>query len=225
MTCDCLITKSVGKKFLMALTGFMMGGFILGHLLGNLTIFAGRELINVYAHHLEELKPLVWAARITLLTLLSIHIVMALCLTARNRKARPIGYAKQVSQYTTLSARTMALSGLVVLGFIIFHLLHFTFRVTHPDISNAIDSNGHRDVFKMVVLSFQQPLIALTYIASLTLLFWHLSHGFWSLLQSLGILNERTLEPARKFGFLAALVIYIGYISIPLSCFFGLVKV
>jgi|GEM_PF-88886 len=222
---DCPSQTSIGKKVLMALTGLMLSGFIVGHLLGNLTIFAGRDLINSYAFHLEELKPLVWAARITLLILVIIHILTAICITIKNKKARPVNYAKKENQTTSAGARTMAITGTVILAFIIFHLMHFTWRITHPEISNSIDANGHRDVFKMVVLSFQQPLLAFGYIAALTLLFLHLSHGLWSLFQSLGLLGERTLPIAKKIACAASFVLYLAYVSIPLACFFGLVKI
>ena len=216
---------SIGRKFLMALTGLLLSGFVVGHLLGNLTIFGGRELINSYAYHIEDLKPLLWIARVSLLVLVFIHIGLAIAVTFKNRQARPIGYAKKENQATSLGAQTMALTGSIVLLFIIFHLLHFTWRVTHPEISNGIDSQGHRDVFRMVVLSFQMPQLAFGYVAALTLLFLHLSHGLWSLFQSLGILGERSLPLAKRIAGFISFAIYLGYISIPLACYFGLVKV
>ena len=225
MNRDCLSQTSIGKKVLMALTGLMLSGFIVGHLLGNLTIYGGRELINSYAFHLEELKPLVWVARITLLMLVSIHILNAICLTLKNKKARPVEYAKKDNQTTSVGAQTMAITGMVILAFIFFHLMHFTWRITHPEISNGIDSQGHRDVFKMVVLSFQRPELAFSYVTALTLLFLHLSHGLWSLFQSLGLLGERSLPVAKKISCAVSLVLYLAYISIPLSCYFGLVRI
>lgn len=225
MNRDCPAQTSIGKKVLMALTGLMLSGFIVGHLLGNLTIFFGPDLINSYAHHLMELKPLLWFARITLLGLITIHILTAICLTLKNRKARPVAYDKKENQTTSVGARTMAMTGTVILAFIIFHLMHFTFRVTHPEISNSLDEHGHRDVFKMVVMSFQRPELAFGYVAALTLLFLHLSHGLWSLFQSLGLLGERTLPVAKKISCAAAWILYLAYISIPLTCYFGIIKV
>ena len=225
MNRDCPAQTSIGKKVLMALTGLMLSGFIVGHLLGNLTIFFGPDLINSYAHHLMELKPLLWVARITLLGLVTIHIVTAICLTIKNKKARPVDYAKKENQTTSVGARTMAMTGMVILAFIIFHLMHFTFRVTHPEISNSLDAHGHRDVFKMVVMSFQRPELAFGYVAALTLLFLHLSHGLWSLFQSLGLLGERSLPIAKKISCAIAFILYLAYISIPLTCYFGVIKV
>lgn len=225
MNRDCPTQTSIGKKVLMALTGLMLSGFILGHLLGNLTIFFGPHLINSYAYHLEELKPLVWIARISLLVLITIHIASAICITLKNKRARPIEYAKKEHQVTSVGARTMAITGTVILAFIIFHLMHFTWRMTHPEISNSIDANGHRDVFKMVVLSFQRPELAFPYVAALTLLFLHLSHGLWSLFQSLGLLGERSLPIAKKISCAVSSILYLAYISIPLACYFGVVKI
>lgn len=225
MNRDCPAQTSIGKKVLMALTGLMLSGFLVGHLLGNLTIFFGRDMINSYAHHLMELKPLLWVARISLLGLVTIHILTAICLTLKNKKARPVNYAKKENQTTSVGARTMAATGTVILAFIVFHLMHFTFRATHPDISNSLDERGYRDVFKMVVMSFQRPELAFGYVAALTLLFLHLSHGLWSLFQSLGLLGERSLPIAKKISCSVAWVLYLAYISIPLTCYFGVIKV
>jgi len=225
MNRDCPAQTSIGKKVLMALTGLMLSGFIVGHLLGNLTIFFGRDMINSYAHHLMELTPLVWIARITLLGLVTIHILTAICLTIKNRKARPVAYAKKENQTTSVGARTMAVTGTVILAFIIFHLMHFTFRVTHPEISNSLDERGYRDVFKMVVMSFQRPELTFGYVVALTLLFLHLRHGLWSLFQSLGLLGERTLPIVKKISWAISLILYLAYISIPLTCYFGVIKI
>ncbi len=225
MNRDCPSQTSIGKKVLMALTGLFLAGFVAGHLLGNLTIFGSRTMINTYAYHLEELKPLLWVARISLLALIIIHIVSAICITIKNRTARPIGYAKKEHQTTSAGARTMAVTGTVILAFIIFHLMHFTWRITHPELSNGVDMYGHRDVFRLVVLSFQRPEIAFTYVAALTLLFLHLSHGLWSLFQSLGLLGERSLPVAKKISGAVSFILYLAYISIPLACYFGWVKI
>jgi len=153
------------------------------------------------------------------------HIITAICLSIKNRQARPQGYLKKENQTASISSRTMGITGLVILGFIIFHLMHFTWRVTHPELSNGIDSQGHRDVFRLAVLSFQRPELAFGYIAALTLLFLHLSHGLWSLFQSLGILGERTIPLAKKIACAVSFLLYLGYISIPLACYFGWVRV
>ena len=118
----------------------------------------------------------------------------------------------------------MAFSGFIVLAYIIFHLLHFTFRVTHPGISHGIDAHGHRDVYKMVVLSFRDPLLSLFYVFSMGLLSMHLSHGFKSLFQSLGWNSENLAPKLERLSFVIALSIFIGYSAIPLAVLLGFVK-
>ena len=208
----------------MAVSGLFLLGFVVAHLAGNLCIFGGQDLLNSYAQHLEDLEPLLWVARVVLLMLVVLHITTAVQLTLENRKARPVPYHKKENAQTTYAARTMAMSGVIVLAYIVYHLLHFTFKVTHPAISHGIDPHGHRDVYAMVVLSFRDPRVALFYVFAMALLSLHLSHGFKSLFQSLGFNNEK-LEPKLAAAARAlALLIFIGYSSIPLSVLLGFVK-
>lgn len=220
----CLFSSSVGKKFLMAFSGFILVGFIMGHLLGNLFVFGGRFALNEYAQHLRDLGPLLWVARIVLLAAVGTHIVTAIQLTRENRAARPEAYAAFKPVQTTYAARTMMMSGLIVLAFIIYHLMHFTFRVTNPDISHGMDAHGHHDVFLMVVKSFQNPWIVLAYVVAQVLLASHLSHGLSSLPQSLGFLNENQRCKLKCAGRAFAVLLFSGYISIPVSIFFGWVR-
>lgn len=220
----CLFRSSVGKKFLMAFSGFILVGFIMGHLCGNLFVYGGRYALNEYAQHLRDLGPLLWVARIVLLAAVGTHIVTAIQLARENRSARPVSYQAYKPVKTTYAARTMMMSGLIVLAFIIYHLLHFTFRVTNPDISHGMDAHGHHDVFLMVVKSFQNPVIVLAYVVAQVLLASHLSHGLSSLPQSLGFLNESQRCKLRCAGRAFAFLLFAGYISIPLSIFFGFVK-
>ena len=208
----------------MAVTGLLLILFVIGHLLGNLCIFGGSGLLNSYAHHLASLGPLLWAARIGLLVLVALHILTAVQVTIENRRARPIPYQRVKPIATTYAARTMAVSGFIVLFYIIYHLLHFTFKVTHPDISNGVDLHGHRDVYTMVVRSFQDPLISLFYVFSMAILSMHLSHGFKSLFQTLGIGCEKMRMKLARLSVILAVVIFAGYSSIPLAVLFGLIK-
>ena len=222
---SCLFRTSVGKKFLMAFSGFLLVGFLMAHLLGNLLIYLGPNAMNSYAEHLRNLGPLLWVARIILLTTVITHIVTAVQLTLENRAARPVPYKAYEPVRTTYAARTMAMSGLIVLAFIVYHILHFTLKVTNPEISHGIDSLGRHDVYGMVVKSFQNPFIVLAYVVAQILLAMHLAHGLSSLLQSLGILKNECcrakLQCAAR-GFAALL--FTGFISIPLSILFGLVR-
>ena len=221
---ECALRSSIGKKAVMAVTGLMLLGFVVGHLLGNLSIFLGPNGINEYAVHLKSLGPLLWVARIILLAAVGLHIVSAIALVQENRKARPVPYAKQTPIQTTYAARTMVISGFIILAFIIYHLLHFTFRVTHPDISALHDSHGRHDVYTMVVRSFQQPLVAGFYILAQLLLASHLSHGISSLFQSLGLRDERFVKCLKKAGCAIALLIFTGYCSIPVCSLLGILK-
>ncbi len=209
----------------MAVTGLVLLGFVVAHLAGNLLIFGGPELLNSYAQHLRDLGPLLWAARLVLLTAVVLHILTAVQLTLENKKARgPVDYQRGAVIQTTYAARTMALSGFIVLAYIIYHLLHFTFGVTHPEISHGVDALGRHDVYTMVVLSFRQPLITFGYVFSMALLCLHLSHGFKSLFQSLGLNDERFEPRLRTLSRVLAAAIFIGYSAIPAAIYFGLVK-
>lgn len=216
---------SVGKKVIMAATGLALVGFILAHLLGNLTIFFGRDLLNSYAEHLQGLGPLLWVARISLLAIVAAHILVAVKLTRENRAARPNEYQFKKVIQTTYAARTMPMSGLIILAFIIFHLMHFTFKVTHPELSHFKLASGEHDVYRMVVLSFQKIEIVLVYVIAQLLLAMHLSHGLSSLVQSLGFSNRSFRKKLEIGARVTCFVIFAAYISIPLSCYFGMVKV
>ncbi|HTL47953.1 MAG TPA: succinate dehydrogenase cytochrome b subunit [Verrucomicrobiae bacterium] len=218
------IQSSIGKKAVMALSGLVLFGFIVAHLLGNLSIYAGPDGINAYAVHLRELGPLLWIARLVLITALLLHVGTAICLTRENRAARPVPYVYKSSIQATYAARTMMVSGLIVLAFVIYHLLHFTFGVTHPQLAHLEDAKGRHDVYTMVVKSFQNPVVALSYVVAQVLLAMHLSHGIYSLFQSLGLRHEKCFPMLKKAAFAVAWTIFAGYISIPLSALFGILK-
>jgi succinate dehydrogenase / fumarate reductase cytochrome b subunit len=216
--------SSLSKKYVMALTGLVLFGFVVAHLLGNLTIFLGADWLNAYAEHLEELPIVLWPARAILLSALIAHMVIAIRLTIENKKARPIGYTKDATVQASLASRTMLLSGFAIFFFIIFHLLHFTFNKIHPEFSRFLTTEGHEDVYSMVILSFRDKWISLSYIAALSFLALHLSHGLSSFPQSLGLLSEKNLPCARKFAKAAALLIFLAYVSIPVCAWVGWLK-
>lgn len=219
------LNSSVGKKIIMAGSGLALVGFVVAHLLGNLQIFIGPDALNGYAKKLMGLGPLLWVMRGGLLAIVTAHIVTAIMLTRENRAARPVAYAYAKNIQTTYAARTMPMSGLIILAFIIYHLLHFTFKVTNPDISHAHDHLGRHDVYSMVVLSFQNIFIVLAYVIAQVLLCMHLSHGLASMVQTLGLANECIRKKLELGARATAVLIFAGYISIPVACFLGLVKV
>lgn len=217
--------SSIGKKVIVALTGVILIGFIIGHLLGNLQIFLGPEYINSYAEKLRSLGVFLWVIRIFLLVTVLLHIFFTISLTLENRRARPHAYKKKRHLKSTFASRSMALSGLVLLAFIIFHIAHFTVRVTDPRFQLLkADPLNRYDVYSMMVYGFQNPIVSGFYILALFLLALHLSHGASSFFQSLG-LNDKKLTPRlASLGRIFAWVMFLGYISIPLAILFGLIQ-
>jgi len=151
--------SSIGKKTTVAVTGLLLIVYVLGHLVGNLQIYWSAERLNIYAQFLHALGPLLWLIRAGLLAVFLIHIVATVQLTIENRRAKPQKYAVPGYLRSTTASRTMIVSGLIVLCFVIYHLLHFTFEATNPEFHELHDSAGRHDVYRMVVLGFQQPLI------------------------------------------------------------------
>src|ERR1700736_1223432 len=216
--------SSIGKKIVVAVTGIILIVFVIGHLLGNLEVYRGPEAMNAYAQFLRDLGPLLWAVRIVLIVAVVTHIVATIHLAAQNRKATPRKYKIVVHQRSKLASRTMLISGLIVLCFVIYHLLHFTFQVTHPEYRALHVSLGRHDVYRMVILGFRKPLISLFYGLSLFLLANHLSHGFASVTQTLGINNRKISVLISKGGWALSWLIFFGYISIPASVLLGIIK-
>jgi len=221
MLTPALIKTSVGKKVIMAVTGLMLFGFVIGHLLGNLQIFLGPDPLNLYALKLEKLGPILWVIRSVLLTVFILHILTAIALVRENRKARPIAYTKPAQIQTTFAARTMAVSGFLLLVYVIYHLRHFTLNVTDPQFAHLVDSSGHHDVYGMVILGFQNKWVSAIYIGAMAILSMHLSHGFSSLFQSLGWNNEKSEPILKRLGHVIAILIFVGYSSIPVAVMMG----
>ena len=225
-----LFNSSLGKKFLMAVTGAGLFAFVVGHLVGNLQIFLGPESINRYGHFLQSNLELIWPARIGLLAFVAIHIWAAVALSLENKAARPVEYANApVPPAASYASRTMLMSGLIVAAFIIYHLLHYTAQVqainfTGQDFHTLIDDEKRHNVYRMMVTGFQQPLVSLFYIVAMGLLCLHLSHGVSAMFQSLGLKNK-TWEPViKRFACGVALVIFAGYASIPVAVLAGILK-
>ena len=211
-----LLRSSIGRKVLMAGTGLALLGFVIGHLLGNLLVFQGPEALNAYAAWLQSKPPMLWTARIGLLVVFSLHVYLGLTLALENRAARPDRYTHHAVVQTTISSRTIALSGLVVLAFLVFHLLHFTFGVIDPAHTHPNHADGGHDVYGMVVHGFQNPLIAGSYIVAMLLLGMHLKHGTASLFQTVGINHSSYTPLIHKACLLLVALIVLGNCSIPL---------
>ncbi len=214
----------MGKKVLMATTGLILVMFVVVHLLGNTSIFAGPDGINAYAAKLHSLGPVVWLFRLVMLGVFLLHIWMGIRLTLENKLARPVGYQQKKNLRTSYAAQIMIYSGVVLLIFVVYHLLHFTVRVTNPDISHFVDAAGRTDVYAMVVLSFQKFFISLTYVIAMVFLLLHLTHGIGSMFQSSGLNNARTLPTIQTAGKWVAIALMVGYVIIPISILVGIVK-
>jgi succinate dehydrogenase / fumarate reductase, cytochrome b subunit len=135
--------------------------YVLGHLLGNLQIYIGQDRINTYAKFLHDLGPILWVIRAFLLAAFITHIVATIQLARVNRLARPQKYAVAHYQRSTIASRTMLVSGLIVLCFVIYHILQFTLEVTDPRYHELYDSSGRHDVYRMLILGFSHPLVSL----------------------------------------------------------------
>ena len=219
-----LLKNPVGKKLIMAATGLGMIGFVVAHLLGNLSIFLGPDGINLYAARLHSLGPLLWLFRLGILGLAACHIGFGIWLTLENRAAKPQGYAVHKRLASGFSSETMIYSGLLILAFVAFHLLHFTLRVVFPEISNLADAAGRPDVFTMMVASFRKVYVAAIYVLAMAVLFFHVGHGFQSLLQTVGLNNDKTKPLLDKASPLLAFLLALGFISIPALALLGFLK-
>ena len=210
---------------IMAVTGLILLGFVIVHMLGNLQVFLGQDQLNAYAEHIQELPFLLWPARVFLLIALVAHMTASIKLAIDNKNARPIRYAHEDTVQASFASRTMVMSGLIIFAFIVFHLLHFTFDKIHPEFCGLQDSKGRDDVYSMVVLSFKDPLIAGSYLFAMAVLCFHLSHGISSLFQSLGLNNERLRTKIKWVGNLLAWAIFIGNSSMPLAALLGFLQI
>jgi succinate dehydrogenase / fumarate reductase, cytochrome b subunit len=220
-------SSSIGLKMVVALTGAPLLFFVIGHMLGNLQIFMGQDQINNYAKGLHDIPALLWGARFGLLGLFIVHIGSATRLNMKNASARSVQYHHEATVQASLASRYMLLTGGVVLGFVVLHLLHFTVRAFNPLEFAGVDYAGRHDVYSMVVKGFsglQGVLWVALYVACNVLLGFHISHGASSLFQSLGV-NHPTYTPLLKMaGPGLAIAIVIGNLTIPLACLFGILS-
>src|SRR5271166_6592131 len=216
--------SSIGKKLVVAVTALILILYVLGHLAGNLQIYLGQDRINTYAKFLHDLGPILWAVRVVLLAALVTHVIATIQLAQENRLAKPQKYAVPGYQRSTLASRTMIVSGLIVLCFVIYHLLQFTLHVTDPEFHKLHDSLGRPDVYRMLILGFRHPLVSFFYVLALFLLASHLSHGFESVTQTLGINNRRISRFVSTGGQTLTWLIFAGYVSIPATILLGIIK-
>lgn len=228
----------------MAVTGVILTGFVIGHLVGNLQIFAEPDHINGYGAFLHQLGPLLWVARIVLLASALLHIWAATVLTMENHAARDVKYDVAHTLRATLSSRLMRVSGVVVLAFLLYHLAHFTlgftqvatFKESLPHYTLTTDfkvagfvtvraGTETFDVYNMVVLGFQNKVVSLFYIIAVGLLSLHLLHGADSMFQTIGWRSEKWAGALRKLVVLFCVVYFVGNLAIPGAVLLGKLKV
>ncbi len=211
--------SSIGRKLIMASTGAILVGFVLGHMLGNLQVYLGPDAMNAYAVFLRQALhgAGLWIARAVLLVSVVLHIWSATSLTLSSRAARPIGYRELKWKESTYASRTMRWSGVIILFFVIYHLLHFTFGSVHPSFIEG-------DVYHNVVAGFRSVPVSLFYIVAMVLLGLHLRHGVWSMFQTLGVSHPRYIRMAHVGAWVFATIIVIGNISFPIAVLAGVVK-
>jgi succinate dehydrogenase / fumarate reductase, cytochrome b subunit len=210
-------TSTTGKKAAMAVSGCILFLFVVGHLIGNLQIYEGPDKLNRYAVLLRSMPALLWAVRTVLLVMLLLHIWTSVQLAARNIGARPVGYQMKKAAGSSYASRTMYWSGPIILAFVIYHLLDFTFGKVNPHFEPG-------DVYGNVVASFQVIPVAAFYIVAMLLLCLHLYHGLWSMFQSLGIAHPRYTPLLRRGAAVMATLIALGNISIPVAVLSGWVR-
>lgn len=222
------LSSSIGRKWIVALTGLVLVGFVVGHLVGNLQVFLGPESLNRYGAFLQGLGELLWLIRFGLLAMIVLHIVFTIKLRMENRAAREERYAVTRYRATSAAARWMTLSGLMVLCFIIYHLLHFTVQVPAVNLISPAtnfedlhDAKARHDVYRMMVQGFRVPVVSFFYVLAVGLLALHLNHGIMSMGQTLG-LNTGKLRPLwEKGGPAFSWLVFLGYASIPVAVLAG----
>lgn len=211
--------STVGKKIVMSVTGLIMVGFVILHMIGNLQIFESAARLNAYSHFLHHtITELLWLLRIVLLVSVVLHIVAAAQLTRIDRAARPVAYRKRDRQAATIASRTMLYGGIAIALFVIFHLLHLTTGTIQP----APYTDG--DVYANVVGGFRVWWVTLIYVLAMIALGLHIFHGAWSSIRTLG-LSRPTTEPMRRpVATLVAVVLWAGFSIVPLAVFVGWVR-
>ncbi len=241
------IRSTIGRKILMALTGLVLVLFVMGHMLGNLQIFLGAEVINAYAYQLHYELPTaaLWGIRLFLLACVAVHIWAAVSLTLDNKRARPDSYAAEKPVQATYASRTMRISGVILLAFIIFHIAHYTARVVpgmqyeEPGVLSPTEVplvKGGEMVLKdgqpvmtfnvndMMVAGFQVWWVSAFYIIATGLLCMHLAHGVSSMFQTVGLRNKIWRKRLDLVALAYGWVVFIGFAVIPLAVLTGLLQ-
>lgn len=207
-------------KLIISITSIFLLFFIIVHCLGNIGIYFGKESFNNYAELLHKNKIILWSFRIILLSSFLIHIIFSIIISIKNKIAKPINYTDIELHYSDLSSRLSIQTGIFILFFLIFHLLHLTIGTIDTDINSLINNNS-KNIYNIVVLSFKKNYIVIIYIISMIMLFSHIKHGIFSFQQTLGIIGKISIEKSKKISFFIAIILIFLYISIPITIYLG----
>ena len=220
--------SSLGKKYMMAISGAGVFLFVIGHMIGNLQFFLGPEAINRYGHFLQSNLELLWPVRLGLLALVALHIISSLRLWLENNEARPIQYGHEEPPVAaSLASRTMLFGGVTVAAFIIYHLLHYTvcapaINFAHTDFAALKEpASGQHDIYAMMVLGFGVWYVSLFYALGVGFLCLHLSHGASAMFQSVGWRNHTYTPLLDQAAKVVAIILCVGYLSIPAAVLCG----
>lgn len=230
---ESYLISSIGQKIIVAFTGLLLVGFLIGHLIGNLKMFSGAESLNRYAAFLKhDIGALLWIARGGLLGVFVAHIFIAIRLKMRTSAARPIEYARLQNAQATAASKSMIRTGLVIAAFTLFHLAHYTFGIAHNvqtsygtvNYMDLKDVHGQHDVYRMVIAGFTTWWISVFYLIAQFALFVHLSHGIPSSLSTFGLVNRRFAVATKLLGFAVAGSILAGNVAIVVAVWTGIIK-
>ncbi|MGD1951564.1 MAG: succinate dehydrogenase cytochrome b subunit [Leptolyngbyaceae cyanobacterium] len=217
-----LYQSSIGKKLITGVSGLALVTFVILHMLGNLILLVSADGYNRYGYLLERSGPLFWLIELALLGIVVFHILMGVQIFLGRLQARPQRYATYKSagapSYQSLSSRTMIVTGLVLGSFLVWHLLTFKFGVRY-----TVPGSDMRDLARLVIEKFRQPVYTVSYIGVITILATHLRHGIWSALQSLGALNANIRPAIYATSLVLAVGIATGFVVLPLAIYFGFV--
>jgi succinate dehydrogenase / fumarate reductase cytochrome b subunit len=212
-----LLGTTMGKKVVMAATGVILVLYVVVHMLGNLQVFAGPERLNDYAHALKGMPVILWTARVILFAAVMLHIVLGIQLYLRSRRSRPRDYLQRTYTETTLSSRSMILTGPLIGAYVVYHVLDQTVGILHPAFSP-------QDIYGNVVIGFSALDTSALYIGAMVLLGLHLKHGVWSMFQTSGLNTPRYDAPIRSMSVAVAIIVALGFISVPVAVLAGIVQ-
>lgn len=214
-----MLNSSIGLKITMALTGVILSGFVLVHMLGNLQVYQGAEALDAYGKLLRKEPALLWTFRLVLLSAVGLHIWAFIALTRKNLQARPQAYQARKYKESSFASRSMIITGPLILAFIIYHILHLTTGTVHPDFQEGAVYHN-----LIVGLWGLRGIVGVIYIVAMIMLAFHLWHGVWSMFQTLGAPEDRYRSLGRRFATIFTILVTLGFTSVPLAVLTGFLK-